>query len=90
MSLGDLTDRQVVESTIEEFDRIGRDAFLAKYGFGPARSYFLLHRGFRYDSKAIAGAAHGYQFPAAGPLRPSDFNAAHTSTPRARRESSGV
>ena len=82
MSLGDLTDRHAVESAIEEFDRIGRDAFLAKYGFGPARSYFLLYRGFRYDSKAVVGAAHGYQFPSAGPLRQHDFSGGESTVAR--------
>ena len=38
-----------------------RDAFLKKYGFGKARSYELRTKdGHSYDSKAIAGAAHGY------------------------------
>jgi 5-methylcytosine-specific restriction protein A len=57
MTLGDLTDRTAVERAIAEFDQVGRDAFLAKYGFGPARKWFVESRGKRYDSKAIAGAA---------------------------------
>ena len=48
--------------------------FLLKYGFGKARSYFLVQNGRSYDSKAIAGAAHGYQHPDLGPLRPADFS----------------
>ena len=74
MALRDLTDRGAVLSAIEEFDQLGRVAFLKKYGFGHARSYFLRYRGRRYDSKAIAGAAHGYQFPAEGPLRSEEFS----------------
>ena len=74
MALGDLSDRQAVESAIDEYDQLGRSDFLARYGFGPARRYFLLHRGLRYDSKAIVGAAHGYQYPEAGPLRHEDFS----------------
>jgi hypothetical protein len=35
-------------------DRIGADAFRAKYGFGPALTYFVDHEG--------VAAAHGYQF----------------------------
>jgi hypothetical protein len=41
-------------------EAIGREKFLAKYGFGFARSYFIEWNGEHYDSKAIAGAAHGY------------------------------
>jgi hypothetical protein len=41
---------------------LGRDAFLAKYRFGKARNYFLDYAGTLYDSKAIVGAEHGYQY----------------------------
>jgi hypothetical protein len=41
----------------EEFDSLGREEFLAKYGFGEARSYFLVRDGKAYDSKAVVGAA---------------------------------
>jgi hypothetical protein len=58
MGLNDVT-REGVLAAMGEFDRLGRDAFLAKYGFGGARAYFLVHEGRRYDSKAIVGAAHG-------------------------------
>lgn len=65
--------RPAVLSAIEEFDRLGRLAFLKKYHFGPAREYFLLHEGRKYDSKAIVGAAHGIHMPVEGPLRPDQF-----------------
>ena len=62
MALRDLSDPQAVIDALDEFDRIGRAAFLKKYRFGRAQRY-LLRRGSRlYDSKAIAAAAHGYQF----------------------------
>jgi hypothetical protein len=72
MALGDLSSRSAVLEAIAEYDRLGQAAFLRKYGFGRAREYFLLHEDRRYDSKAIAGAAHGYQFPQ--PLRAADFS----------------
>ena len=72
-TLGALTDPAAVLAAMGEFDRIGREAFLSKYGFGPARSYFLVHNGKKYDSKAIAGAAVGFQHPQVGPLRGADF-----------------
>ena len=74
MALSDLSDRQAVLSALKEFDDLGQADFLTKYGFGPARQYFLLHGGSRYDSKAIAGAAHGYQFPDDGPLNHTSFS----------------
>ncbi|MFJ3270340.1 HNH endonuclease [Streptomyces sp. NPDC086776] len=43
---------------VAEHDEVGREAFLAKYGFGAARSYVLVHEGREYDSKAVAGVAH--------------------------------
>lgn len=66
--LGDLTSAAAVQRAIAEFDEIGREAFLEKYQLGRARSYFLIHDGKRYDSKAIVGAAIGYQYPKDGPL----------------------
>lgn len=74
MALEDLDDRLAVLAAVDEFDRLGRSAFLAKYGFREARDYFLQISGKQYDSKAIAGVAHGYQFPARGPLKARDFS----------------
>ena len=71
--LGDLTDSNAVRSAMAEFDGIGREAFIIKYGFRPARSFFLIENGRRYDSKAIAGAAYGYQHPERGPMAGRDF-----------------
>jgi predicted RNA-binding protein with PUA-like domain len=74
MGLAELTSRQAVLDAIAEFDRLGRDVFLDKYGFGRAREYFLVVGGREYDSKAIAGAAHGYQFPRDGALDADAFS----------------
>lgn len=61
MALADLTDPGAVREAIAEFDRLGREEFLAKYGFSAARDYFVVVDGKRYDSKAIAGVAHLHQ-----------------------------
>jgi 5-methylcytosine-specific restriction enzyme A len=53
MALSDLTASAVVKA-IEEFDQLGRDSFLKKYGFGRARGYVLQKDGHSYDSKAIS------------------------------------
>ncbi len=48
----------MVLTAIKEYDQLGRDVFLDRYGYREARDYFILHNGRRYDSKAIAGVAH--------------------------------
>lgn len=77
MALPDLTDSAAVRRAISEFDAVGRAAFLDKYGFGESVSYFLELDGSRYDSKAIVGAAHGYQHGI--PLRADEFSGGETS-----------
>jgi 5-methylcytosine-specific restriction enzyme A len=72
MALADLTHGSV-EAALAEAEAIGREAFLAKYGFGFARSYFIGWNGEHYDSKAIAGAAHGY-LPGQTALKASEFS----------------
>lgn len=59
MGLGDITSESVSQA-IAEHDRLGRDEFLSRYGFGPARRLVLIQDGHVYDSKAIAGVAHGF------------------------------
>ena len=54
MALGEVTDSKAVIVAIAEFDDVGRDAFLKKYGFSKARSYFIRSDGRRYDSKATS------------------------------------
>jgi 5-methylcytosine-specific restriction protein A len=73
MSLTNIKSRQSILAAVEEYNRLGHDAFLAKYGFLDARSYFLILNGKKYPSKAIVGAAHGYEHPAEGPLKAQDF-----------------
>jgi hypothetical protein len=88
MALADLTSHDAVLQAVREFDTLGRTQFLAKYGYRKARSYFLVRDGRVYDSKAIAGAAHGYEYPNVGPLKWSDFSGGN-DTVRARLESLG-
>ena len=76
MALSDLSDRAAVIAAMREYDRTGRSAFLEKYGFGKSREFMIWDSdsGTLYDSKPIAGAAHGYQFPNKGPLRFNQFS----------------
>ena len=70
MTLKDLTRRAVLDA-IAEYDRVGREQFLAERGFGQGE-YLLTHDGRRYDSKAVAGVAH--QYATGTPLRAQDFS----------------
>ncbi|MCU7374835.1 DUF3883 domain-containing protein [Paucibacter sp. O1-1] len=66
---------EAVHAAFAEFHRLGRDLFLAKYGFKPARDYFVRDplTGDLCDSKAIVGAAFQH-LPAAKPLTPDLFS----------------
>ncbi|MFI2424138.1 HNH endonuclease [Streptomyces sp. NPDC018955] len=83
MGLDDIRYEDVIAAT-EEFRDLGRDDFLQTYGFGRARSYELVLDGLRYDSKAIAGVAHGH---ATGEfLRAGDFSGGAATVARCLRE----
>jgi 5-methylcytosine-specific restriction protein A len=73
LALAELTEQSVL-AAITEFDQLGREAFLKKYGFGKSRGYFLQHESKSYDSKAIAGAAHGKLGGGFEALAPADFS----------------
>lgn len=49
-----------VNAAIEEYDALGGDAFLRRYGFGHSQDYLLWQQGQSYDSKAILGVALGH------------------------------
>ena len=72
MALSDVT-ADGVRQAMAAYDRLGRDQFLRRHGFGPSRAYHLVSGGQRYDSKAIVGVAHGYDRPDLGPLRADGF-----------------
>ena len=80
MGIADVT-RPAVLAAIAEHDRIGRDSFLTKYGYGQARSYLLLHEGKSYDSKAILGVAHGY-LEGREPLQAQEFSGGEQTVAR--------
>ncbi|WP_460703979.1 hypothetical protein [Luteococcus sediminum] len=62
-----------MQAAMTEFDQLGRESFLDKYGFGPAREYFITENGRRYDSKAIVGAAAA-QMPGGTAWGPGQFS----------------
>jgi 5-methylcytosine-specific restriction protein A len=73
LGLKDLT-TAAVTIALDEFDELGREAFLKRYGFKPARAFFVVRDEVQYDSKAIAGAAHGHIAPGWLPMRASEFS----------------
>jgi MoxR-like ATPase len=80
VALADLTSAEAVRQAVAEFDELGREAYLSKYGFGPARRYLVKVDGRLYDSKAIVGVAHGFEHPDVGPLGHEEFSGGETTT----------
>ena len=52
--------RAAVLAAIAEFDQIGRETFLARYGPAPSRTRWILHDDNRYDMKPVWRAAFGH------------------------------
>lgn len=75
-NLSRLQSPSAVQSALAEFSTLGRTAFLARYGFGKSRDFLVRNpaNGELCDSKAIVGAAYGFQYPDEGPLKPADFS----------------
>jgi 5-methylcytosine-specific restriction enzyme A len=85
MALADLTTNSVLRA-LSEFDELGRETFLQRHGFRRARGYFVLHNGNRYDSKAIAGVAHGFAGHGSKPLSPAEFSGGEKTVAKRLRE----
>ena len=67
---GNVTRTEVVRA-IEEYDRLGPEAFFAAHGFAPTTTYDLLWDDRRYPPKAILGTA--YEFATGQRLASDDF-----------------
>lgn len=74
--LNQLQSATAVQAALDEFDSLGRTKFLEKYGFGKSREYLVRNprTGTTADSKAIVGAAYGFQYPDIGALKPDEFS----------------
>ncbi|WP_315530530.1 DUF3883 domain-containing protein [Delftia acidovorans] len=81
VELSRLQSPAAVQAALDEFSRLGRTAFLKRYGFGKSRDFLVRNArtGQLCDSKAIVGAAFGHQFPQEGPLKPTDFSGGETT-----------
>jgi hypothetical protein len=60
-----------VVRAIEEYDRLGPEAFFAEHGFSYATTYELVWEGRKYPPKAILGTA--YEFATGERLASGDF-----------------
>ncbi|WLQ33593.1 HNH endonuclease [Streptomyces castrisilvae] len=72
--------RDGVLKALLEYDELGRDLFLTKYGYKPATGYLLLHEERTYDSKAIAGVAH--KFDQGRALKPEELSGGRSHAAR--------
>jgi hypothetical protein len=65
-----------VVRAIEEYDRLGPDAFFAAHGFAPTTTYDLVWDSRRYPPKAILGTA--YELTTGERLASGDFEGGKT------------
>ncbi len=63
--------RTEVVRAIEEYDRLGAEAFFAAHGYAPTTTYDLIWEKRRYPPKAILGTA--YEFATGQRLASGDF-----------------
>ena len=61
---------------VQEYDRLGPEAFFAAHGFAPTTTYDLVWDGRRYPPKAILGTA--YEFATGRRLASGDFEGGKT------------
>ena len=71
MVVWDHVTREDVVRAIQEYDRLGPEAFFAEHGFAPTTTYDLVWEERRYPPKAILGTA--YEFATGERLRSGDF-----------------
>src|ERR1700691_2727871 len=67
----DQVTRNEVERALQEYDRLGPQAFFAAHGFAPTTTYELVWEERRYPPKAILGTA--YEFATGRRLASGDF-----------------
>jgi hypothetical protein len=69
-----------VRRAMQEYDRLGPEAFFAEHGFAPATTYDLVWEDRHYPPKAILGTA--YEFATGRRLDPGDFEGGKTGAVR--------
>ena len=71
MVIWDPVTRAEVMRAMQEYDRLGPDAFFSAHGFAPTTTYDLVWEEHRYPPKAILGTA--YEFATGTRLASGDF-----------------
>lgn len=84
MAFWDVVQPQHVRQAIAEYDKLGREEFLARHRFDRARVYLLITDGKAYDSKAILGVA--YRYATGRPLGPEDFSGGASGAAKVLRD----
>ena len=69
-----------VERAMQEYDRLGPQAFFAAHGFAPTTTYELVRDDRRYPPKAILGTA--YEFAIGQRLASGDFEGGRSGAVR--------
>ena len=80
MVVWDQVTRADVLHSIQEYDRLGPDAFFSAHGFAPTTTYELLWDERRYPPKAILGTA--YELATGQRLASGDFEGGKTGAVR--------
>ncbi len=73
-TINSIKNKNSIIQTIKEYDELGKENFLSKYGYGEATTYYIEHNNKEYDSKAIIGVSFKYEYPTEKPLLNSEFN----------------
>ncbi len=71
MVVWDPVTRNDVVRAIQDYDKLGAEAFFAAHGFAPTTTYDLVWERRRYPPKAILGTA--YEFATGNRLASGDF-----------------
>src|SRR6516225_4565520 len=74
--------RTEVLHALQEYDRLGPEAFFTAHGFAPTTTYDLVWDKRRYPPKAILGTA--YEFATGQRLASSDFEGGKSGAVRVR------
>jgi hypothetical protein len=82
MTIAELTEPDAVRAAMDEFDGLGRDPVLDRYGYRRAKRYFVRRDGKLHDSNAIAGVAFALQHPDCGAMRNSEFSGGESTVVR--------
>jgi hypothetical protein len=75
--------RDDVVRALQEYDRLGSEAFFTAHGFAPTTTYVLVWGERRYPPKAILGTA--YEFATSQRLASGDFEGGKTGAVKVLR-----